>query len=295
MKLTPYLSNEYITQIKNFQLKTKIILKGALAGWHESPFHGYSSEFSQHRNYTPGDNLRYFDWKIYAKTERAVIKQYQDETNTNIYLVLDNSASMEYKGSTSLTKLEYASVLAASLATLSFRQRDAVSLSYGAVQPDFFMPPKNSAANLQQIFTILEGMKCSGTTDLEGLFAKLAPVLKSGSMSYIFTDLWQEPDSIITGIKKLRHKSQAISLVQILTPEETDFISGREMELVDMETFKKVKVSATGLKKLYRETLEEHQHYLHAECFKLKINLINITNGEPFFRSVRRLLSSHNG
>ena len=246
--LNTQLTNEYLSSIKNLQLKTKLILQGTMTGWHSSPFHGYSSEFSQYRNYTPGDDLKYFDWKAYAKSERPVIRQYRDETNANVYLVIDSSSSMKYAGPDGVSKLDYAVVLGASLAYLAFKQRDAVSLTYGASSPSGPSQPRNSASNLKQIFNKLEQVPAEGQTDLKSLFSQLAPRLKTGSMTYILTDLWQDSGEIIQGLKSIQYKAQATTLVQILTPGELDFFEDSNLELIDMETSQRLKASATHLR-----------------------------------------------
>jgi uncharacterized protein (DUF58 family) len=292
MDLNKQLSNEYLSRIKNLQLMTRLILKGTMTGWHASPFHGYSSEFSQYRNYTPGDDLKYFDWKIFAKNERPVIRQYQDETNANVYLVLDSSHSMDFDGGGKISKLEYAAVLAASLAFLAYGQRDAVSLTYGASSPQGPSQPRNSASNLKQIFHTLENLAPEGRTDLKTMFHELAPRLKSGSMTYILTDLWQETGDIISGLKSIQHKSQATTVIQVLTPDEIHFFNSRNLELIDLENKSRIKVSATHLKQEYLDTLREHSNRLRLECSNLKVKFISLQTTVPYYQSMRKILMS---
>jgi uncharacterized protein (DUF58 family) len=292
MELNKQLTNEYLSQIKSLHLKSQLILEGTMTGGHSSPFHGYSSEFSQYKSYTPGDDLKFFDWKAYGRTERPVIRQYQDETNVNVYLVLDNSASMNYLGGGEINKFEYAIVLTATLALMAYNQRDAISLVYGADSPQGLTRPRNSPANLKQIFHTLEHLKSEGVTDLKGLFNQLAPHLKSRSMTFLVTDLWQDTQDIIAGIKSIRHKSQAITLIHLLTPWETLFFEGRDIELTDLENLTKLKISATHLKKEYLETLQAHQNYLRSECFLLKAKYVGLQTTLPFYQSMRQVLST---
>jgi uncharacterized protein (DUF58 family) len=290
MKISEQLSNDYISRIGHFPLKAKLILMGAMTGVHGSPFHGYSSEFSQFRNYAPGDDLKHFDWKSFAKNERPLIRQYLDETNTNIYLLLDSSASMAFRGSGIFSKLEYAAILSASLALLAYRQRDCVSLAAGADSPRIITQPRNSAAALKQVFECLENLQPGGKTDLKNLIQLTVPFVKPGSMSFILTDLWQETDAVTSGIKSLCHKSRAASLLNVLSPEETGFYREPALELEDMENGRKIKVSAVELKDDYLKSLGDHNDKIRAECHRLKINYVQIFTDDPLPVSLRKIL-----
>jgi len=284
------LSNEYLSKIKNLALKTSLILKGTMTGWHPSPYHGYSSEFAQFRNYTPGDDFKYFDWKAYAKNDRPVIRQFHDETNTCVYIILDNSKSMEYRDHKKESKLEYGSVIAASLAYLAYQQRDACSLIYGSSKPETMIRPKNTASNLKQIFNVLETLPRGDISDLKTMFSMLAPRLKPGSMTYIITDLWQDTQEIITGLKSIQFKAQSTTLIQVLNTREREFFSAKNIELVDMENNSRLKASASHLKKEYLETLLEHRNIIRRECSGLKIKFIDIHPSLPYYQSMRKIL-----
>src|SRR6186997_1967417 len=145
MSLQASLTPAYLSRILGLKLKAQAVLEGAMAGSHRSPFHGYSSEFAQYKGYVPGDDTRHLDWKAYGRRDQLVIRQYRDETNTALHLVMNSSASMGYSGAADKSagnKLEYACVLAASLALLAERQRDTVSLAYGACSLESFLPPE---------------------------------------------------------------------------------------------------------------------------------------------------------
>ncbi len=267
-----------------------MVIKGTMAGRHHSPFYGYSSEFSQYRNYVPGDNLRYFDWKAYAKTERPTIRQFQDETNANVYLVLDSSASMLGADKGSLSKWDYIVVLAGALSMLGYKNRDSLSLAYGAGKPDFFTPPKNNPAHIKYIHKTLESIQPAGQTDLLTLFRLLAPRLRSFSLTYVFTDCWQPSDAIIRGLKAIRSKSQSLTLVQILTQQEEQFFKGREFLFKDMETQAALRVSATHLQKEYLQRLADHKKEIMQECRRMKVRYVNVNTSDPMVATMRRIL-----
>ena len=290
MDLNTVLSPGYISSLKGLSLKARMVLEGTMAGRHLSPFHGFSSEFAQYKGYVPGDDLKFLDWKVYGRNDQLVTRQYRDETNASAYLVLDSSDSMGYAGGGPVTKLEYATVLAASLAMMAFAQRDAVAVAYGAGGPEGFLPPRNSAAHLRQALQTLEGLKPHGRTDLEALFGRMAARLRSGSLTFLFTDLWQDPKAILTGLKEVRFKNQAASLVQILAPAEIAFLDGTNLELIDMETRETVRLSARHMKGQYLETLRAHTEALRAECFNLDVKFLRVQTTQPYFQAMRDLL-----
>ncbi|MDB5047838.1 MAG: hypothetical protein JWO30_909 [Fibrobacteres bacterium] len=290
MDLNSVLSPAYLSSLKGLALKARMVLEGTMAGRHLSPFHGFSSEFSQYKGYVPGDDIKFLDWKVYGRNDQLVTRQYRDETNASVYLVLDSSESMGYAGGDGVTKLEYATVLAASLALMAFGQRDAVSVAHGAGEPASFLPPRNSAAHLRQALQILESLKPGGVTNLETLFGRMAARLKSGSMTFLFTDLWQDPKAILTGLKEIRYKNQSATLVQVLAPGEIAFLDGTNLELVDMETKETVKISARHLKPQYLETLAAHTESLRSECFNLNVKFLRVETTLPYFQAMRQLL-----
>ena len=290
MDLNSALSPTYLSSLKGLALKAKFVLEGTMAGRHLSPYHGFSSEFSQYKGYVPGDDIKFLDWKVFGKNDQLVTRQYRDETNAAVYLVLDSSQSMGYASDGGVAKLEYAVVLAASLAMMAFGQRDAISIAHGAGEPAAFLPPRNNAAHLRQALQMLETLKPSGVTDLKALFGRVATRLKSGSMTFLFTDLWQAPEDIITGLKEIRFKNQGTTVVQLLTEAEMNFLEGTNLELVDMETNETVKVSARHLKPQYLETLAAHTETLRSECFNLNVKFVRVTTSLPYFQAMRQIL-----
>lgn len=290
MDLNTVLSPTYLSTLKGLSLKARLVLEGTMAGRHLSPFHGFSSEFSQYKGYVPGDDLKHLDWKVLGRSGQLVTRQYRDETNAAVYLIVDSSKSMGYAGGGGVPKLEYAVVLAASVAMMAFGQRDAVSLAHGAGDLAAFIPPRNSPAHLRQVLQALEALKPEGVTDLKALFGKAAARLKSGSMTFLFTDLWQDPEAILSGIREIRFKNQSMTLVRVLAPAESAFLDGTNVELEDMETKQTLKVSARHLKPQYLETLRAHGEALQAECHNLGVKMLTVETPTPYFRSMRSML-----
>ena len=198
---SPALSPDLLARVLGLKLRAKIVLEGALAGTHRSPFHGYSSEFAQFKGYVPGDDLRHLDWKVYGRRDQLVTRQYRDETNTRVHLLLDTSASMGYTADavnteTGLSKLDAARVLAAALTVLAERQRDAVSLATGGERLESFLPPASGPRATSEVLARLDALRNAGQTDLETLFVQEAARITGQSFVFLFTDLWQDADAV---------------------------------------------------------------------------------------------------
>src|SRR5438445_7850380 len=184
-----YLRPEVIRQVARLDLRAKFIVEGFLSGLHASPFQGFSVEFSEHRKYVPGDDLKDLDWNIYAKTDKYYLKKFQAETNMIGYLVMDLSASMAYTYRQELTKFEYGICLAAALGYLMIHQQDPVGLVTFDTQVRASLPPHSKRTQLGNILSLLANLKPAGTTDLAASLHQLASMIRSKSLVMVFSDL----------------------------------------------------------------------------------------------------------
>ncbi len=292
MQLKTVLSPDYLARILGLKLRAQAVLEGALAGWHPSPFHGYSSEFSQYKGYAPGDDLKHLDWKVFGKRDHLVVRQYRDETNAAVHLVLDTSASMGYKSGADggFSKLDYACVLAASLTLLAERQRDALSLSYGGQSMKEFLPPESGPMRTREMLRRLESLAPEGKTDLEALFAEVAPRITGQSFVFLFTDLWQEPEAIGGGLQRIRRKSKTTTVVQLRTRDEAEFFSEGNFRLRDLETGEELEVSSEQARAAYLQAVKEHAARMAKECSRLGVRLVPIQVDWPCDLSLRSIL-----
>ena len=289
MLIKTVLTPEYLALILGLKLRARAVLEGTLAGWHPSPFHGYSSEFSQYKGYAPGDDLKHLDWRVYGRRDHLVVRQYRDETNASVHLVIDTSASMGYR-SGPFSKLEYACVLAASLTVLAERQRDAVSLAHGGKDMKEFIPPASGPLRTRELVHRLETLTAEGRTDLETLFAEVAPRIHGQSFVFLFTDLWQDPAAIGAGLGRIRRKSRTTALVQLRTRDEAEFFEEGSYRLRDLETGEELEVSAAQARSAYLEAVREHSTKMTEECSRLGIRLIPIRVDWPFDSALRAIL-----
>src|SRR5712692_4581234 len=183
-----YLRPEVIRQVSRLDLRAKFIVEGFLAGLHASPFHGFSVEFSEHRRYVPGDDLKDLDWNVYAKTDKYYLKKFEAETNLIGYLVMDLSASMAYTYRQELTKFEYAICLAAALGYLMIHQQDPVGLVTFDTRIQASLPPRSKRSQLGTILSILSNLKPSGPTDLAACAHQLASMIHNTGLVMLFSD-----------------------------------------------------------------------------------------------------------
>jgi uncharacterized protein (DUF58 family) len=290
------LTPAFLSRILGLKLRAQAVLEGALAGTHRSPFHGYSSEFAQYKGYVPGDDLRHLDWKAYARRDQLVTRQYRDETNTTVHLLLDTSASMGYRNTPGkikadeFSKLETARTLAAALTVLAERQRDTVSLASGAATLETFFPAGSGPRATVEVLTRLEGFNASGTTDLDGLFTQEAARITGQSFVFLFTDLWQNSEPVAAGLRRIRRKSRAATVVQLRTRDEDEFFTSGTFSLRDMETGETLEVDAAPARAAYTAALQEHSRLMAEACSKLNVRLITVRTDEPLDHALRRIL-----
>lgn len=295
MRTREALTPDFLSRILGLPLRARAVLEGTLAGTHRSPFHGYSSEFAQYKGYVAGDDLRHLDWKAYARRDQLVTRQYRDETNTAVHLLIDTSASMDYRASalpdrSAFSKLDTARILAAALALLAERQRDTVTLAHGGDALDGFFPAGSGPRASADVIGRLERIVPGGQTALETLFAHEAARITGQSFVFLFTDLWQDPEPVASGLRRIRRKSRAATVIQLRTRDEDEFFAGGALRLRDMETGEILDVNAAPAHAAYTEALREHSRRMAAECSKLNVRLVTVRTDEPLDHAMKKVL-----
>lgn len=219
-----YLDPEVLARLSGLDLKARLIVEGFVSGLHRSPYHGFSVEFAEHREYVPGDDLRYVDWKVFGRNDRYYLKQFEEETNFACSLLLDTSRSMSYRSSAaSLSKLDYARHAAAAIACLTIQQQDAAGLITFAESVQDFVRPSSQPAHLKQLLFMMEQAGSGCDTALGPVLHDLAERIRQRGLIIIFSDLFDDPDSLLMGLKHFRHRRHDVSVVQIIDPAEQDF------------------------------------------------------------------------
>ncbi|MBX6316391.1 MAG: DUF58 domain-containing protein [Isosphaeraceae bacterium] len=285
-----YLKPEVIRQVSRLDLRAKFIVEGFIAGLHASPFHGFSVEFSEHRKYTPGDNIADIDWNVYAKTDRFYIKKFQAETNLTGYLVMDLSGSMGYTYRQELTKFEYGISLAAALAYLMIHQQDPVGLIAFDKRVNQSLPPRSKRSQLGNILSLLARLSPQGETEIAKSLHQVASMLRHRSLVMLFSDLLGDPEPIHYALHRLRYSGHDIIVFHILDEAEALFPFEGMVELEDNETREKILVDADGIKADYLEEVATFQASYKKECSHARIDYVPLHTGMPFDKALMSYL-----
>jgi len=270
------------------------IVEGYLTGVHRSPYKGFSVEFAEHRQYTPGDEIRHIDWRAVGKTDRYYVKEYEEETNLRAYLLVDGSGSMAFRGSKkALSKFEYAQHVAASIAYMMLHQMDAVGLITLDTKVRAIIPPKASPKHLLQVLTTLERTQPGGETAMAPLWHELAGHhLKRRGMVIILSDFFDRLDDLVKALQHLRHRHHEVMLLHILAPEELEFPYKRLTQFRDLEaTSQKVLVDTRRLRDDYLRNFEQFRKDLKDRAGKLRVDYHVMRTDEPVDRALGIYLS----
>ena len=211
-----------LARVSGLVVRARMIVEGSITGLHRSPFHGSSVEFAEHREYVPGDDIRHIDWKVFGRSDRFYIKQFEEETNLRVQLVLDASESMNY-GSGAVTKLDYARTLAASLAYLILGQQDAVGTLVFDEKIRAEAPISQSRSHLQDMVSVLAQESGKDATDIGEVLGRVSDRLKRRCLIILLTDLFDEPDKILHGLRRLRHAGHDVLVLHVMDPDELEF------------------------------------------------------------------------
>ncbi len=285
-----YLRPEVIRQVKRLDLRAKFIVEGFLSGLHASPFQGFSAEFSEHRKYEPGDDINQIDWQVYARTDRYYIKKFEAETNLNGYLVMDLSSSMNFTYGQELTKFEYGICCAAALAYMMIHQSDPVGLITFDTKIRHSLPPKSRKTQLATLLALLSRLTPNGETKIAASIQQLASMLKHKSLVMIFSDFFDDPESIGRSLHALRHRGHDIICFHILDASEVEFPFKGMVEFIDVESPARLTVDADGMKADYLEMIGEFQANLKKECQACGADYLAIHTGQQFDKALTRFL-----
>lgn len=287
-----YLKPEVIRQIARLDLRAQFIVKGFLHGLHQSPFHGFSVEFSEHRKYTPGDDPKDIDWLVYAKTDKYYVKKFEAETNITGYLALDLSRSMGYTYRQELTKFDYAISLAAALCYLMIHQQDPVGLLTFDEKIRNSLAPKSRRTHLGDVLSILARSEPSGGTDVAASLVQIAAMLRHASLVMIFSDLLCDFEPVMHALHRLRHRGHDVILFHVLDEAEAHFPFDGMVELEEPETGRRLALDAAAFRGDYLAELEKFRDRYRRECFHAGIDYVALDTSMQFDRALTEYLAS---
>jgi uncharacterized protein (DUF58 family) len=288
-----FLDPSVIARLGTLDLKARAIVEGFLSGLHRSPFKGFSVEFAEYRQYFPGDDLTTLDWKVYGKTDRHFVKKFEEETNLDCHILLDLSASMGY-GSGSITKLQYGSYLAAALAYLMNRQRDAVGLIAFDDRIREMLPVSARAGHLTSIFVTLARLKLGTHTDVAKPLRDLAEAIHKRGLVIVISDLLDDPDRVLKGLKQFHYRGTEVIVFQVLDPAELKFPFEKAARFRDMETQAEVLAVPDAVRGQYLQAVTELTDRYRRELrmagvdYTLLDTSVPLENGLMSYLSTRR-------
>lgn len=281
-----YLNPQIISRINNLDLRARLVVEGFMVGLHKSPYHGFSVEFSQHRPYMQGDNLRSVDWRVFGKTEKYFIKQYEEETNLKSYLILDCSKSMSYASNNQISKLDYASTLVAALSYMMIKQQDAISLTIYADEIKKYLPPKSSNSYLQQVLKELVSIESSSKTNTAEALNKIAEKIKRRGLVIIISDFFDDVDKTLKAIKHFAHQKNEVIIFQILDPMERSFGFGKDAIFKDLETDEELTTQPYQIQKAYQEAMSEFTNKIKRESLNSNFDYNLLDTSTPFDKAL---------
>lgn len=274
-----YLDPTVLSNINNLELRARLVVEGFITGLHKSPFHGFSVEFSQHRPYNYGDNLRYIDWKVFGRTDRFYIKQFEEETNLKAYILLDISKSMTFH-TTSISKLEYGKSLAAAMSYLMLLQRDAVGLSLFDSQIQKILIPRSVSSYLQPILTELDNIEAGNDTDIGSILHTMSERLKRRGLIILISDLYDDPENVLSGLRHFRYNQHEVLVFHLLDPAEINFDFEGDVEFEDLESGAKIRTYPWYIREEYKAAVNKFEQNYRRQCREYLIDYHLLTTDQ---------------
>ncbi len=269
-----YLNPQTLASLEGLDLQARMVVEGYVAGMHPSPYHGFSVEFAEHREYVPGDDIRHIDWKVWSKTDKLYLKQYEEETNLLLYLLLDTSESMGYASGDNVSKLQYAQFVAASLAYMILQQQDSVGLVVFDDGVRRYLKPAGQASQLKELLHMLEVTPAREKSDIGMVLNDLAERFKKRGVVAILSDLFDEPSRILTGLKHFRHRRHEVIMFHILDPAELEFPFRATTLFKGLEGMPEVLTEPHALRRAYQDELSAYLDELQKGCRLMDIDYV---------------------
>jgi uncharacterized protein (DUF58 family) len=283
-----YLDPVALAKVRNLELQARLIVEGYLSGLHKSPYHGFSVEFAQHREYVPGDDLKHLDWKVFSRTGRFYLKQYEEETNLACWMLVDASESMRYgsgpmqpNGRPLVSKYDYAAMSAAALAYLVLHQQDSAGLATFDDQVRCVLKPSSQPSLLKQIVNVLNTGPGRQRTRLGPIFHDLAERVTRRGIVMVFSDLFDEPEDVLTGLMHLRHRRHEVIVFHVLDRAEEEFPFQESTLFRGMEQLPELLTDPRSLRDGYLEQLRVFTNELEQGCRAQNIDFVRLRTDRP--------------
>lgn len=275
----------FFARLESIELRAKGIVEGFLQGLHRSPFVGYSVEFASHREYSPGDDLRHVNWKMYARTKRLYVKEFDAETNLNLYLLLDVSRSMDC-ANTGMSKRDYGAALAAALAHLALKQRDAAGITLLADDVVAHLDPKAKPNQLEEILRAIGGTPSQAGTTSGRALQQAAELARHRGLVVLISDLFDDLPALVQGLEHLRFKNHEVLLFHLWDPWERRLPLEGNIRFCDLETGEEISAQAEGVRDAYHRRVDRFCEDVEQECLNRGIERIELCTDEPLDKAL---------
>ncbi|MEY2979983.1 MAG: DUF58 domain-containing protein [Planctomycetota bacterium] len=276
-----YLDPKVLSQIDKLEVRARLVVEGFISGMHKSPYKGVSVEFAQHREYVPGDDIRFIDWKIFGRSERFYIKEFEEETNLRAWMFVDQSESMAYAHDGGMSKFDYAATAAASLAFLLQQQSDAVGLSLFADQVIRNVPSSNTRQNLANVFQSLEQAKPDQKTRIGGVLQELSSSIRKRGVVMLFSDLFDDADDVLRGIRSLGQRGHDVIVFHVLDRDELEFPFERMTMFEGLEQMPELLADPSALRDAYLAEIEAFTDKVRKGCLAQRADYVRLVNDQP--------------
>jgi len=269
-----YLNPRTLASLQGLDFQARMVVEGYVAGMHKSPYHGFSVEFAEHREYVAGDDIRHIDWKVWSKTDKYYLKQYEEETNLLTYLLLDTSESMGYGSDGNVTKLQYAQFVAAALAYMVLQQQDSAGLATFDEQLRRYLRPSSQPSHLKELFQIMDVSPARRKTEMGSIFHDLAERFKKRGVVVVISDLFDDVPRILAGLRHFRHRRHEVIVFHILDPAELEFPFRETTLFKGLEGLPEILTEPYALRRAYQAEVGEFIRDLKKGCQMINIDYV---------------------
>ena len=278
-----HLDTKTIERIKRLDVRARLVVEGFLTGQHKSPYHGFAVEFASHREYVPGDDIRHIDWKVWSKTDRYYIKEYETETNLQSTIMVDASKSMKYGAHSERqwSKYDYAATAAASLAFLLQQQQDAVGLVTFTTQVDCRLPPSSHPSHLKRLLHELEQTQPDHQTDLHEVFGQLAAQVRTPGIVVLISDLFADPQQLSDALDQLRLRRNEVVVMHTLHADELEFPFAGNTLFRGLETARELQSDPRALRKSYLKIMQRFIERMRTMCASKGVDYVLMNTNDP--------------
>jgi uncharacterized protein (DUF58 family) len=287
-----YLDPHTLASLEGLDLQARMVVEGYVAGMHPSPYHGFSVEFAEHREYVPGDDIRHVDWKVWSKTDKLYLKQYEEETNLLSYLLVDTSESMAYASGENVTKLQYAQFLASALAYMILQQQDSVGLVVFDDAVRRYLKPAGNPSQLKEVVRLLDVTPAREKSDLGAVFHELAERFKKRGVVALFSDLFDDVEKVTSGLKHFRHRRHEVIVFHILDSAEIEFPFRDTTLFKGLEDANQILTDPHGLRRAYQQEVQLFLKQIEKACRMADIDYVPLRTDQNLGIALSTYLAS---